>query len=201
MSRHAKGVRAAAAIVLVTGAAIFIVRRYESSPSISVSAARVPGGFLTAPGAQPVAAPSEPSAGDQMATVMAAWRAAIIAHDPDTVLACDRIFVSDGRAFTPALVKSAQSDSNERVRAFSTRVLGKLGDVALIELFRTQLADRSPFVRENAAWSLGELETRAGGVARDLERLKERDQAEAVRRAAAGALLRVRGAGARRRAG
>ena len=49
------------------------------------------------------------------------------------------------------------------MRAFSTRVLGKMKNVALVEDFQRLLADKSPFVRQNAAWALGELATRPGG--------------------------------------
>ena len=85
------------------------------------------------------------------------WRSSILARDIEAVGNCDRIFVDQRAVFTPPLVKSARSDPDERVRAFSTRMLGKFRDQALVPLFRELLADPSPFVRSNAAWALGEL--------------------------------------------
>lgn len=201
MSRHARGVLAGAAFVLLTGlVALWIYPRDSVTPD-QRSTARAPGGFVVAP-PEPVAPPPAPPIDEQVATVMAAWRTAIVGRDTETVLTCDRTFVTDARTFTPALVQSAQSDGDERVRAFSTRVLGKFADPALIEVFRKLLADGSPFVRENAAWSLGELRDRASGVTGDLEKVRKGDQVEAVRRAATEALHRVRGgAVAQRRAG
>jgi HEAT repeat protein len=143
-----------------------------------------------------------PAPDDQIQRLMEAWRTAILAHDADTVLMCDRTFVTEPGPFTPALVKSAQTDGDERVRAFSTRVLGKFADPLLIPVFRKQLDDASPFVRENAAWALGELATPAATAARDLEKAMKHDKADAVRRAAGEALEKVRGGSkSHRRAG
>jgi hypothetical protein len=194
MARHAKGVLFGAAVVMVAAIAGWLVQR-APSPSATAPAAGTPGGFLVAPAAP--LTPNEPPAEEQVERVMKEWRDAILARNPDLVLACDRIFVGEPRLFTAALVKSAESDSVAQVRAFSTRVLGKFGDPTLVEVFRKQLADASPAVRENAAWSLGELHEKAIGLSGELEQARRKDQVEAVRRAAAEALEKVRG-GARR---
>jgi len=188
-------------LAVVTGGAVFHVLR-SGKPETGVSRSPVPGGFLTgAPSPSAPAHPTPPSEAE-IGTLMTSWRSAILARDADTVMMCDRAFLGEPRIFTAALVASAESDPNERVRAFSTRVLGKFEDEALIPVFRKLLQDPSAFVRQNAAWSLGGLEARAQAAAPDLERVHRRDQAEAVRQAAAEALQRVRGsAPARRSAG
>lgn len=190
MSRHAKGVLAGGAIVVVTGAIAFVIlsSRDQGRPAV-IEPARAPGGFLMP---APEAPPAQPSDEQQVATMMQAWRDAIVGRDAETVLTCDRTFVAEPRLFTPALVKSAESDPDPRVRAFSTRVLGKFVDPTLIETFRKRLADADPYVRENAAWSLGELQQRASGTAGDLEQLRRRDKEERVRQAAAEALPKLR---------
>ena len=94
---------------------------------------------------------------EQVANIMNLWRSSILARDVEGVGSCDRIFGDQRALFTPPLVKSARSDPDERVRAFSTRVLGKFRDRALVPIFRELLADRSGFVRRNAAWALGEM--------------------------------------------
>jgi hypothetical protein len=201
MARQARRVLVTAVLAVAVGSVLFTVSRSPSHPSV----APVPpaaGGFVVAPATAPVPAPAPIGPADQQVlSVMQAWRQAILVHDADTVLACDRSFLGDGPAFTPALVDSARADADERVRAFSTRVLGKLGDPKLAQVFRGLLEDPSAFVRENAAWALGEL-GRPGSVAGgDLQKVKKHDKAEAVRRAAGEALDRIRGGAPARRAG
>jgi hypothetical protein len=94
---------------------------------------------------------------EQVSNVMNLWRSSILARDIEAVGNCDRIFSDQRAVFTPPLVKSARSDADERVRAFSTRMLGKFRDPALVPLFRELIADPSTFVRSNAVWALGEL--------------------------------------------
>ena len=92
------------------------------------------------------------------------------------------------------MVHLAATDPNERVRAFSTRVLGKLRQPALADAFEQLLEDGSPFVRQNAAWALGELGADADGRAAarhalaELRHVRARDPAGDVRTAAGGAL-------------
>jgi hypothetical protein len=148
-------------------------------------------------GADEGAAPEVPlgaAAKQQVETALAAWRQAILLKDADTVLALDRSFTGDPRRFAPALVKSAEEDQNERVRAFSTRVLGKLDAPALAELFQRLLDDKSPYVRQNAAWALGQLAGRTDGrqaakpALAELRRVEVEDPAPDVRAAASHAL-------------
>jgi hypothetical protein len=98
-----------------------------------------------------------PSSDNEVQNVMDTWRAAILGHDAERVLLCDRIFREQAGLFIQALMKSAESDPEERVRAFSTRVIGKIKDPESTDLLRKLLHDRSRYVRENAAWALGQL--------------------------------------------
>jgi HEAT repeat protein len=192
MSRHKMGVLAGAAIAL--GAGLFGIwsHRSREGSERSVSAARAPGGFITgAP--EPPAPPAVPPPEEQVAEVMRTWRAAILARDADAVWSCNTTFLTDAELFAPALVESARADGDARVRAFSTRVLGKLAAPALVDVLRERLEDASPFVRENAAWSLGQLRARAGSAAGVLEEVRRRDESEAVRRVAGEALAAIRG--------
>jgi HEAT repeat protein len=129
---------------------------------------------------------------------MTAWRGAIAHRDPDVVTKLDTTFREQPDQYTGALVESARSDGDERVRAFSTRVLGKLGRGELAPVFSALLADASPYVRLNAAWALGELSaagkappaTRA--TVASLKRLRRGDPDGDVRSAAQDALERLK---------
>jgi hypothetical protein len=140
-----------------------------------------------ATGAQPGGTPNLLTGGapvDDKAVhqVMQQWRSSILDRDADGVLACDNLFREHPRSFGPPLRDSAAQDGDERVRAFSTRVLGKLRDPALAPFFLERLQDPSAFVRENGAWALGEL--RAIEATDELAALKHDDPAPAVRKAA-----------------
>jgi HEAT repeat protein len=79
---------------------------------------------------------------------------------------------------------SAETDSDDRVRAFSTRVLGKLKNPACAPVFQRLLADRSQYVRMNAAWGLGELAATPEGRAvakRALHALRRLEKTETVK--------------------
>jgi hypothetical protein len=134
---------------------------------------------------------------EQVTGAMDSWRQAILSKDPSTVLSLDAGFRGNPGRFAPALVKLAATDENERVRAFSTRVLGKLEAPALAAMFADLLEDRSPYVRQNAAWALGELGARPDGreaaqrAATELRRLEQYDAANDVRVAANSALKRL----------
>ncbi len=129
---------------------------------------------------------------------MNAWRGAIARRDPDVVTKLDATFREQPDRYVSALVASARSDGDERVRAFSTRVLGKLSRGELAAVFSGLLADASPYVRLNAAWALGELS--AAGKAppathatvASLKRLRRGDPDGDVRLAAQGALERLK---------
>lgn len=133
----------------------------------------------------------------QLEGAMTAWRDAILEKNADAVLALDRAFAILPGRYGPQLVRLAETDPDERVRAFSTRVLGKLKNVELAEVFGRLLADRSPFVRQNAAWGLGELADLPSGRAAadvafdELRRAQEGDPAADVRAAATMALKRL----------
>jgi len=131
---------------------------------------------------------------DQVDGAMAAWRKAILEKHAESVLALDRAFALLPGRYGPALLKMAETDADERVRAFSCRVLGKMRNVALVEDFQRLLGDKSPFVRQNAAWALGELakspggKTAAGAAFDDLRQAEDSDPATEVRSAATNAL-------------
>ena len=133
----------------------------------------------------------------QLDDAMDAWRHAILDKNADTVLALDRAFAILPGRYGPQLVILAETDPDERVRAFSTRVLGKLKNTELVSIFQHLAADRSPFVRQNAAWGLGELaalpngKTAAMEAYDDLRRLEEGDPATDVRAAATNALKKL----------
>jgi HEAT repeat protein len=130
---------------------------------------------------------------EQVSGAMTEWRQAIIEKRKDPVIALDRAFSMLPGRYGPALLELAKTDPDERVRAFSTRVLGKMRNTALVEDYQRLLADKSPFVRQNAAWALGELALRPGGreaalAALDELRQAQDDPATEVRAAATNAL-------------
>lgn len=202
-----------AAILLVGAAALVAVRHHgdgsgapkpaggeSSAPGWRGFAAGTPGVSGQAPAggsaAPNAAAPSPEAIEEQITTAMNAWRNAILVKDEETVVTMDRVFLDMPARYTPALVKSARSEDNERVRAFSTRVLGKLKDAGLAPVFGELLDDKSPYVRQNAAWALGELGRTEGRQAAqrasaDLRRLEQHDAAKDVRTAANTALKRL----------
>jgi hypothetical protein len=137
----------------------------------------------------PPAAPETPEAvAAQIDGAMGRWRAAILAKDARSVIELDMTFRQLPGRFAPALAKSAENDENERVRAFSTRVLGKLKNPDEAPLYRRLLADKSPYVRQNAAWALGELGSAGAPAVAELQRASRSDPATDVRAAAKAAL-------------
>jgi HEAT repeat protein len=89
------------------------------------------------------------------------------------------------------LIDSAETDAEPRVRAFSTRVLGKFKDPSCAPAFTGLLRNPSEYVRGNAAWALGELHHASGGreaarkALKTLRRLQQSDPSNQVRDAAA----------------
>ena len=171
-------------------------------PSSEATTATGPGGRSRPLGGLPRVengaglAPSLPSypaedVEDRVDPMMKEWRDAIITKNAEAVEALDRAFASHPREFVPALMASAQSDAEERVRAFSTRVLGKLRPSESVPLMRKLLTDRSEYVRFNAAWALGQLDDRTA-VSR-LRSLKQRDPSLDVRRSAGESLRKLEG--------
>jgi HEAT repeat protein len=128
---------------------------------------------------------------------LAAWQKAVLEKDAGTVVKLDAAFREAPGRFGDALARSAKDAPDERVRAFSTRVLGKLKQVERAELFEQLLDDASPYVRQNAAWALGELGTETEGrmatkqALADLRHLRAGDPAGDVRSAASGAIEKL----------
>jgi hypothetical protein len=133
----------------------------------------------------------------QLDDAMDAWRRAIRDKDADTVLALDSAFAILPGRYGPQLVVLAETDEDERVRAFSTRVLGKLKNVELVSVFQHLATDPSPFVRQNAAWALGELSSLPNGRTAVMEaldvlrRLEDQDSVTEVRAAATNSLKKL----------
>lgn len=131
---------------------------------------------------------------DQVSSAMKEWREGILEKRQDTVLTLDQAFAMLPGLYGPPLVKVAETDADERVQSFSTRVLGKMKNPELVEDFQRLLTDKSPFVRQNAAWALGELAKRprgrdmAQGAVDDLRQVAGDDPATEVRSAATNAL-------------
>ncbi|HVR62029.1 MAG TPA: HEAT repeat domain-containing protein [Polyangia bacterium] len=155
------------------------------------------GGSTSSPADAGRIAEAPPPVEKQVETLMGIWRGGIVARDPDAVVAADGAFVHEPQKFRPALMTSAQTDPDDRVRAFSTRVLGKLKDPACAAVFQKLLADRSEYVRMNAAWGLGELANTPEGraVAKHalpaLQRLAKTESAKDTRDAASLAARRL----------
>jgi len=128
--------------------------------------------------------------------VMSTWRDSVIHRDSDAVLKLDGVFLAEPARYASALSKSATSDPDAHVRAFSTRVLGKLVRPDSADVFAQLLSDQNPYVRQNAAWALGELARAANGqlpgtaAQAALRRARQRDPDGNVRSAARGALER-----------
>ncbi|HEY0707130.1 MAG TPA: HEAT repeat domain-containing protein [Polyangia bacterium] len=122
---------------------------------------------------------------------MNTWRTAIINKDAEPVVAIDQGFLDQPARFRDALIESAQTDAEPRVRAFSTRVLGKFKDPTVAPAFTRLLGNPSEYVRGNAAWALGELHHASGGreaarpALKILRRLQREDPSIQVRAAAA----------------
>jgi hypothetical protein len=200
----------AAIMVVVLGATGLVLRRRHHEPRALGEATTASNGgnpWRDFPAGTPVAEPPSHDAGpakpdwfsarvtpDQVDSAMKAWREAIIEKRQDAVLTLDQAFTLLPGVYGPALLTSARSDSEERVRAFSTRVLGKLQNPELVADFQGLLADKSPYVRQNAAWALGELGKRPRGrdmaqaALDDLRQAAGEDAATAVRAAATNAL-------------
>jgi hypothetical protein len=139
----------------------------------------------------PGEAPPPTNIAGRVVPLMQEWRSAIINKNATVVESLDAVFRNNAREFVPALMVSAESDPEERVRSFSTRVLGKLRSEDSRIVVRKLLDDRSEYVRFNAAWALGELADR-DSVPR-LRQLEKRDPAPNVRRSATDSLRKMDG--------
>jgi HEAT repeat protein len=130
----------------------------------------------------------------EVAALMRTWRDSVIQRDADAVVKLDGIFRAEPARYASALAKSAQSDPDAHVRAFSTRVLGKLAQPDYADVLGQLLSDQSSYVRQNAAWALGELGRAVNGqiaatpALAALRRARARDPDGNVRSAARVAL-------------
>lgn len=171
-------------------------RETSNSASASATLPALPGlpgpAALSQQAAQTTAAvaPMQPIS-DRVPSLIKNWRTAILNKDAETVELLDRSFAAYSREFIPALMESARSDPEDRVRSFSARVLGKLRPPESSELMRTLLSDPSEYVRFNAAWALGELgDLEATSRLRHMEK---RDPSPHVRRSAGDSLRKMNG--------
>ncbi len=194
MSRGDKRWIVAGSVVVLTGLGWFALRDRGTSGS-----ERADGDELHGFGSRPFAAadarlPPPPETPELLAKqvegAMGRWRTAILVKDAPSVVALDLTFRQMPDRYRAALAAIAESDENERVRAFSTRVLGKLKNAAEAPLYRRLLTDRSPFVRQNAVWALGELGSAAGPAVAELQKASAHDPANDVRAAARAALAK-----------
>ena len=126
-----------------------------------------------------------------MASIMKSWHAAIVTKNAETVETLDHEFAARPGEFVAALIENAQSDPEERVRSFSTRVLGKLRRPESLEALRQLCKDSSQYVRFNAAWALGELNDR--DAAATLRRLERHDPSSMVRQSAGDSRRKIEG--------
>lgn len=125
----------------------------------------------------------------QIGTTMTLWRQAILERNADNVMICNEQFLDHPDIYRDALLTSAESDPDERVRAFSTRVLGKYQDTRLGPRFVALLGAESPLVRQNAAWAMAAMPP---GMARPaLERALHDDPSPDVRKNADEAIRRL----------
>ena len=203
MSRGDKRWIVAGPVVLLTALGWFALRERGASwrhPFGSARAARTDDDKLHGDSSRPFAATSAelrppPETPEMIARQvdgsMRRWRTAILLKDASSVTALDLTFRQMPDRYTAALAASAEGDDNERVRAFSTRVLGKLQNAAEAPLYRRLLTDKSPYVRQNAAWALGELGPAAAPAVAELQRASARDPANDVRAAAKAALAKL----------
>ncbi len=136
---------------------------------------------------------TRPPAATAAEAIVRDWRTAILTRNRNGIEGNLRSLRALGdEESTPRLLELSRRDPDDRVRAFATRALGQMRDPAHTAHFLERLEeDRSPFVRENAAWSLGELG--AVGARSTLERIARDDPEARVRNAAQDALGRIGG--------
>jgi HEAT repeat protein len=203
MRKGNKRLMVAGALVVAAGAAGLLARHRGGELAVRQRAHDGPSfrGLAATDVSAPALPAAAPETGDQIAAevtrALESWREAILAKDADSVMLLDRAFLAAPDRYRAALEASAKGERDERVRAFSTRELGKYKNPQLAALFEALLADRSPFVRQNAAWALGELAAQDDGraaarhAAGELRHARAKDPAPDVRSAAKIALARL----------
>lgn len=192
-----------ALIALVVVAVVLVVSRRGSHPTVGDSnesalsdgaRPRAPlpslGTDLSPSARSPSVTPAEPTS-EQVASLMKSWHAAIVTKNAETVETLDREFAARPGEFVAALIDNAQSDPEERVRSFSTRVLGKLRRPESVPALRQLCKDSSQYVRFNAAWALGELNDREAVAT--LRRLEHHDPSSMVRQSAGQSRRKIEG--------
>jgi len=192
-----------ALIALVVVAVVLVVSRRGSHPTVADSnesalsdgaRPRAPlpslGTDLSPSARSPSVTPAEPTS-EQVASLMKSWHAAIVTKNAETVETLDREFAARPGEFVAALIDNAQSDPEERVRSFSTRVLGKLRRPESVPALRQLCKDSSQYVRFNAAWALGELNDREAVAT--LRRLEHHDPSSMVRQSAGQSRRKIEG--------
>lgn len=116
------------------------------------------------------------------------WRDSIVHFNPEAVDQARAEIDALGPDALPVLRRLAVEDPEERVRAYSVRVLGQM-QAAEGPFLRDLLNDTSEHVRANAAWALGRIGF--ADAAEDLRRLEREDVSELVRREAGTALAEM----------
>jgi hypothetical protein len=149
----------------------------------------VPSGGASGP--PPSSVVTGPVGEERIASLMKTWRDAIVVKNPEPVERLDRLFAERPTEFLAALMVSAETDPEERVRSFSTRVLGKLRQADSLVVLRGLLKDPSVYVRFNAAWALGELTDHQARAT--LLRLEQRDPSPLVRQSAGDSRRKIEG--------
>jgi hypothetical protein len=207
-ARSRRGARLRSAVSLALGALVLVVvlfawrragRKTDSHSGGSQAAddavsVRAPLPSLglgpSSPTPLPTVAPPEQTS-EQIASILKSWHAAIVTKNAETVESLDRVFAEQPDRFVGPLMENAEGDSEERVRSFSTRVLGKLRRPESLEVLRRLLKDPSQYVRFNAAWALGELSDRE--AAATLLHLERRDPSPMVRQSAGASRRKIEG--------
>jgi hypothetical protein len=119
------------------------------------------------------------------------WRRSVLTKNISQINQLDSQIKACGDDAIPFLTKLAKEDGNERVRAFATRILGRMNNKELSALFTELLKnDTSAFVRENSCWALGRLgNTSALEI---LQKVADNDSSEPVRKAATQAIETIK---------
>jgi hypothetical protein len=193
----------AGSLVVLTGLGVFALQHRSRSRRASAADAATEERFRglasgpLGPAGVGTTAEVQPPSKRDIDGDMSRWRNAVVVKDAETVVALDLTFRQLPDSYSAALAKSAETEANERVRAFSTRVLGKLRRPDLEPVYERLLVDKSVYVRQNAAWALGELGAAPDGRAvaehavSELRHVGARDPANEVRLAAKDALNKI----------
>ncbi|HLD35926.1 MAG TPA: HEAT repeat domain-containing protein [Planctomycetota bacterium] len=119
------------------------------------------------------------------------WRQSVLTRNITQINQLDSQIKGCGNEAIPFLTKLAKEDRNERVRAFATRILGRMNLSDLFSLFVELLKnDTSAFVRENSCWSLSRL----GNIEalEILQKVADSDSSAQVRKAASEAIEKIK---------